>query len=127
MTNTIQQSPLVAARVLVGVYAALSIATVAAIAVLQAVAPDLAGPAAWIRGTIVAATSILMLVFANQAVRGHRRALLRWRIVAAVMIVAIAVIVSIPGLIPLWMRLEQVLCGVLLIGVAALVFRRTHP
>jgi hypothetical protein len=36
------------------------------------------------------------------------------------MVVAIAVIVSIPGLFPVWMKIEQVVCGLLLVGVFAL-------
>jgi hypothetical protein len=33
------------------------------------------------------------------------------------MLVAIAVIISLPGLFPIWMRLEQAACGVILLFV----------
>jgi hypothetical protein len=41
-----------------------------------------------------------------------------------VMLVAIAVVVSIPGLLPLWFVLEQVVCGLLLLAVAILILSR---
>jgi hypothetical protein len=37
------------------------------------------------------------------------------------MTVAIAVIVALPGLIPLWMKVEQSVCGLLLLGVVVTV------
>jgi hypothetical protein len=39
------------------------------------------------------------------------------------MVVAIVVIVALPGTFPVWMKVEQSACGVLLIGVVALVNR----
>jgi hypothetical protein len=115
---------LILARRLVVGYLVVSLITVVVLAALQWMLPGQAGTTAWIRGCIVAASSILMLVFAGRAAAGDRRALLRWRIVVVVMIVAIGVIVSISGFIPVWMRLEQVLCGIMLIGVAVLILRR---
>ncbi|NIH84290.1 hypothetical protein [Amycolatopsis granulosa] len=74
---------------------------------------------------IVAATAVLMFAFAHRAVRGSRGAWRRWRVMAAVMIVAIVVIVAIPGAFPVWLRIEQGVCGLLLIAVVALISRRS--
>ena len=76
--------------------------------------------AVWIRGTIVLASALLMGAFATRAARGSRRAYLRLRIASAAMVVAIAVIVSLPGLFPAWMRIEQGVCGVLRLGVVVI-------
>ena len=113
------------ARTLVASYVALSLLALIVLAILRAAAPHEAAIPAWIRGSVVAATGILMFVFATHAVRGSSRALLRSRIVVAVMLVAIAVVVAIPGLLPLWFRLEQVACGLLLLTVAILIFPRS--
>ncbi|MFI0151218.1 hypothetical protein [Streptomyces lydicus] len=37
------------------------------------------------------------------------------------MLVAIAVILAVPGAFPLWLKIEQGVCGLVLLGVAALV------
>lgn len=104
------------AKGLVGCYLALSVATFVAIVVLRNHA-GIVNDAVWIRGTIVAATSVLMLTFAVGAARGSRRAYLRLRIASAAMVVAIAVIIALPGMFPLWLKIEQAVCGLLLVGV----------
>ncbi|MDL9979732.1 hypothetical protein [Microbacterium candidum] len=112
------------ARTVVACYVALSLLSLLALGILSTVAPHEAAVAAWIRGSIVAATGILMFVFATQAVRGSSRGLLRWRIVTAVMMVAIAVVVSIPGLLPPWFVVEQIVCGLLLLTAGTLILPR---
>ena len=108
---------------LVGAYAVLSILTVIAIAILSAVAPDLVSPQAWVRGIIIAATSILTFAFARRAARGSARALLRLRIVVAILLVAVvAVLFFLP--LPVWMVVEQAVCGALLLATAIIIFRR---
>ncbi|HZE39477.1 MAG TPA: hypothetical protein VE172_11775 [Stackebrandtia sp.] len=77
--------------------------------------------AVWVRGSIVALSAVVTTLFAVKAARGGRAMFLRLRIVSAVMVVAIAVVISIPGLFPVWMRIEQGVCGLMLIGVVALV------
>lgn len=62
-----------AATWLVGAYAALSTLTVVAILIFSAVAPSLVNPQAQVRSVIVAATSLLTLVFAVRAARGDER------------------------------------------------------
>jgi hypothetical protein len=52
--------------------------------------------------------------------RGTSRAYLRLRIVSTVTVVAIAVTIALPGTFPLWMKIEQGFCGLLLLGVVFL-------
>lgn len=108
------------AKGLVGCYLVLSVATFVAIVALHD-HPGIVNSAVWIRGTIVAAASVLMFMFAAQTARGSRRGYLRLRIASAAMVVAIAVIVSLPGTFPVWFRIEQAVCGLLLVGVVVSV------
>ncbi|NUW46227.1 hypothetical protein [Nonomuraea rhodomycinica] len=122
-TDALARSSLHTARILIAAYATLSLLTVAAIAVLSAVAPSLVSPQAWVRGVIVAATSILTLGFARRAARrAGDRALLRLRIVLVVILVAVVgVLLFVP--LPGWMVAEQGVCGLLLLCAAVLAFR----
>jgi hypothetical protein len=113
-----------AVKWLVGAYLILSMLTVAAIITFSDTAPALVTPQAWVRGIIVAATSILTFVFARRAARGNPRALLRLRIVVAVILIAIAAVLLFLPL-PLWMFIEQVACGALLLATAVIIFRPT--
>jgi hypothetical protein len=108
---------------LVGGYLGLSLLTLVAIVLLRG-DPHAVTPAVWVRGTIVAGTALLTFAFARAAARGSRRALLRLRITSAVMLVAIVVIVALPGAFPVWLRIEQAVCGLLLLGVVVLVNSR---
>jgi Flp pilus assembly protein TadB len=75
-----------------------------------------------VRGVIVAATSFLSFRFATRAARGDARALLRLRIVVAIVTVAVvAVLLFVP--LPSWMVVEQVASGVLLAAVAVVILR----
>ena len=107
-------------RVLVGGYVSLSVLTVVAI-VLMRDHPDLVPPQVWVRGIIVAAAALLMALFVRQTTRGSRRSYLRLRLTSGIMLAAIIVIIALPGDFPLWMKIEQAVCGVLLLGVVALV------
>lgn len=95
--------------------------TVAAIITLSAIAPNLVTPQAWVRGIIVAATSVLTFVFANRAAKGSQRALLRLRIAVAVILIAIGAVLFFLSL-PLWMIVEQAACGALLLATAVIIF-----
>ncbi|MFC9279164.1 hypothetical protein [Streptomyces collinus] len=108
------------AKRLVGCYLALSVATLVAVFLLR----DHAGvvdDAVWTRTVIVVGSAALTYTFAQGAAGGSRRAFLRLRIVTAAMTVAVAVIVALPGLFPLWLRIEQSVCGLLLLGVVRVV------
>jgi hypothetical protein len=105
---------------LVGCYLGLSVLTLVAIVLLRN-NTAIVTPAVWIRGTIVAASALLTTSFAAQMARGSSRGYLRLRLVSAIMLVAIAVIIALPGTFPLWMKIEQGVCGLLLLGVVLLV------
>ena len=107
-------------QLLVAGYLAISVLTLAAVIALRHHA-TLVNDAVWVRGTIVVASALLTVLFARSAARGSRRGFLRLRIVSAAMLVAIVVIIALPGTFPLWMKGEQAICGLLLLGVALLV------
>jgi hypothetical protein len=119
----IASAALRSARTLVGVYLSVSALAVVALVALHG-HPALVNPASWVRASIVLVSAVLMFLFARGAVAGSRRAWLRVRIVSAVMFVAIVVIASLPGFLPGWLRVEQCLCGALLLPVVVLVNRR---
>jgi len=106
-------------RGFLGCYLALSALTVAATALLRLRAVDVT-PAVWTRESIVLASAVATYAFAVRAGRGSRRALLRLRLVSAVMLAAIAVVVALPGAFPGWLRIEQAGCGLLLLPVVVL-------
>jgi hypothetical protein len=107
-------------QLLVAGYLAISVLTLIAIIALRNNATAV-NDAVWTRGTIVVASAALTFLFARRAAQGSRKGYLRLRIVSAVMLVAIVVIISLPGTFPLWMKGEQAVCGLLLLGVALLV------
>ncbi len=107
-------------KLLVGCYLGLSALTLAAIILMRNDTAEV-NDVVWVRATIVVGSALLMTSFAARAAGGSARAYLRLRIVSALMVVAIAVLISIPGFLPLWMRIEQGVCGLLLIGVVVVV------
>ena len=105
---------------LVGCYLGISVLTLVAIVIMRNNTATV-NDAVWIRGVIVVASALLMTTFVTRAARGHIRAYLRLRLVSAIMVVAIVVIIALPGTFPLWMKIEQGGCGLLLIGVVLIV------
>jgi hypothetical protein len=81
--------------------------------------------AAWVRSVIVVATALILMSAATLAGRGSRGAFWRLRIISIVTTVAIVVIVVLPGTFPVWLKVEQSVCGVLMLGVALLANGRT--
>ncbi|HKN98627.1 MAG TPA: hypothetical protein VJX10_16025 [Pseudonocardiaceae bacterium] len=112
--------PMRAVRVLAGSYLAISAVTLVAI-VLMRDNTAMVNSAVWIRGTLVVASALLTLLFTARAAAGSRRAFLRLRIVSAVTVVAIVLVVALPDPFPLWLKIEQVACGLVLIGVVVQV------
>ncbi|MEV1174060.1 hypothetical protein [Nonomuraea sp. NPDC049784] len=106
-------------RLLTGGYLGISVLTLVAV-VLFRDDPSVVNDAVWVRGTIVAVSALATFAFAVGTSRGSRRAYLRLRIISAVMVVAIVVIIALPGLFPVWMKIEQGVCGLVLLGVVAI-------
>lgn len=104
-------------------YLGLSVITLVVAAVFRDDAA-MVNDAVWIRGTFVLLSAVVMMLLAARVARGSRGAYRRMRIIAVVVVVAIAVIASWPGLLPVWMRAEQVVCGLLLLGVVLQLFGR---
>ena len=94
------------AKLLVGSYLGISLLALVAIVVLRNHAA-VVNSAVWTHGTIVAISAVLLFTFAVRAARGSSRAYLRLRLASAIMVVAIAVIIALPGTFPLWMKIEQ--------------------
>jgi hypothetical protein len=99
----------------------LSAAMIAFVAVLAVFGVGV-DSAVWIRGSFVVASGIVLLAIARVAARGSRSALIRLRIIMPVVIIALIVIVSIPGLLPDWARVEQAVCGALLLPAAVMIW-----
>lgn len=104
-------------RILVASYLTLSILTVVAVFLMRDHA-GLVNTAVWVRTCIVAASAALMMSFVV------RRACTRLRIVSTIMLVAITVILAVPGDFPLWLKVEQAICGLLLVGVVIRAWQR---
>lgn len=114
------QAALRGVRAFVLSYLTVSVLTLIGVVVLRN-HPEIVNSAVWIRGTVVVASALLTLSFTVRAARGSKRAFLRLRIVSAVMVAAIATIIALPGTFPVWMKIEQGVCGLLLLGVVAIV------
>ncbi|MFH8682989.1 hypothetical protein [Streptomyces lydicus] len=107
-------------KLLVGCYLGISVLTLVAVVLLSGDAA-LVTDAVWVRVVIVVASALLMFLSAVRTARGSRRAYRRLRILSGVMLAAIAVILAVPGAFPVWLKIEQGVCGLVLLGVAALV------
>lgn len=106
-------------KLLTGGYLALSWLTMGAVYLLRD-HHSMVNDNVWVRGGIVALASLLSFALARRAARGSRGAYRRLRILSAVMAVAVVVIVSLPGFLPPWMRIEQAVCGLLLLRVVVI-------
>lgn len=110
-------------KVLVGTYLALGVATLVAIWLMRddhAAVTD----AVWTRATLVVAGAAVLYLFTHRAAQGSRRAYLRVRLVSAIMLVAIVVIVVLPGVFPVWMRVDQAVVGLVVLGIVTAVNSR---
>ena len=104
-------------------YLGIGIAALVAVILLRNHPAEVNGPA-WVRSIIVVATALVLLSAATLASRGSRGAFLRLRVISIVTTVAIVVIVALPGTFPVWLKIEQSVCGVLMLGVALLANSR---
>lgn len=111
-------------KLLAGGYLGISALAVVAIVLLRH-HPAEVNSAVWAHGIVVAASALVAFGLAVRAARGSRRAFRRLRIGSAVIVVAIAVTIALPGSFPLWMKAEQGVAGLLMIAIAVLV-NRSH-
>jgi hypothetical protein len=102
-------------------YLAVSLLTIAVMIVLNHNAAIAPAPV-WVRGLIVVLHAAITLAFAVRMARGSRVGYTLLRLSSAGMLVAIAVILAIPGDFPLWFKIDQGICGVLLLGVIMVLF-----
>ena len=84
-------------RALTAGYLAISLAAIAAL-VLHAGG----GASAWVHAVVVGATALGSFSASILASRGQRGAFIRLRVFSVVLVVAVAVIVALPGSFPLW-------------------------
>lgn len=103
-----------------GAFAAVSAVMIAFLGIASATGIGFES-AIWVRCSLVLASAVVVLAIAASASRGSRAAWVRLRIISPVIVVAVVVIVSIPGFLPDWVRIEQAVCGLLLLPVAILV------
>lgn len=96
-------------------------AAMEAVLVAQSVTGTSVDSAIWIRCSLVLASALTLLLLTVAAARGSRTAWIRARIIAPIVVIAVVVIVSIPGFLPDWVRLEQGVCGALVLPVAILL------
>lgn len=107
-----------------GYYVALSFTTVGTMVALHFNTTTVIPDPVWVRASIVAVASLFSLFFALRALAGSPKMLLRLRIVTALMLAAIVVIVALPGMFPLWFKLEQIACALLLLPAVIRMNRR---
>lgn len=82
---------------------------------------QLVNEAVWVRSSVVLITSAAMFLMALMAARGHRPSLLRLRIVSIIVPLVIVVIIVLPDPFPVWMKVQQGLCALVVAGAAVLV------
>jgi hypothetical protein len=122
MANKRAQSDLATTSGLVGLYVVIVLATLVALGVLAAAAPDLATPEAWGHAVVVAVFAVLLPLRLRVARRGSRRALTAVGVIAVVLALVNAVEAFLPAF-PGWMRAEMVVVAVLMGTVGVLVTR----
>jgi hypothetical protein len=104
------------ARVLLGGYAALSVRALLAIVVFSG-NPDVVTGAVWIRGSVLAVASLITFALGVSMATGSRSNYRRVQIIALAQVVAVVVIECIPGAFPVWFKVENGVCGALLVIV----------
>jgi hypothetical protein len=108
---------------LVGGYIVISLGAVVALYIMRT-NTEFASKEAWVHGVIIAITAIIMGILTRLAVMGNAKSYLRLRITTLILLFAIIATTAIPGDFPIWMKTEQVVSGLLLLGVVALLNHR---
>ena len=101
---------------LLAAFLVISVSTVVAV-VLMRHNPVLVTTSVWVRTPLVAASAAVLLLLARRAAGGHRGSFRRLRIISMVVLAAIVGVVAWPGAFPVWLRVEQAVCGLLMLSV----------
>ena len=101
----------------VGAHVAIVVGTVAALGVLSATVPGLASRVSGTHAVIVAAFAVVLSLRMRAARAGSSRALLAVGIIAAVLLLVNVIEAAIPGLFPLWMRVEMIGIAIVMVVV----------
>jgi hypothetical protein len=101
---------------LLAAFLVISVSTVVAV-VLMRHDPARVTTAVRVRTPLVAASAAVLLLLARRAAAGHRGSFRRLRIISMVVLAAIIAVVAWPGAFPLWLRVEQAVCGVFMLSV----------
>ena len=107
-------------KLLTGGYLGVSALAVVAIVLMRHHSAEV-NSSVWTHGILVAASALVAFGLAVRAARGSLGAYRRLRIMSVALVAAIAVIAALPGSFPLWMKAEQGVAGLFMIGVAVLV------
>lgn len=105
--------------------AAVSLAALGVAAILSAVDPADVNWVVWLRGTVVAAASVVFIFVTRAAARGSRGAYTRMRWVSLLAPIGIVLIILAPDTgYPAWMKIEQGAVGVIIGIIAVFLHRR---
>lgn len=124
MVNTLRDSRYLAvADSVVRVYVAVAVATLGVLAVLSAAAPRQAPREAWGHAIIVAVFAVVLPLRLRAARRGSLRALRAAGLIASALLLVNVVEATVPGFVPIWMRIEMAGIAILMAAVIGLVIR----
>lgn len=124
MVNKLNSSRhLVTARVLVHVYVLVAVVTLAVLAVLSAAVPRQAPGEAWGHAIVVAVFAVLLPLRLRAARAGSVGALRAVGLIASALFLVNVVEASVPGFVPVWMRIEMIGIAVLMAVVIGFVIR----
>lgn len=111
------------ATALVVVYVVVVVGTLAALAVLTAMRSPAATVEAWVHAAIVGVLGILLPLRLRSARRGSASATRAVAIISGVLLAVNVVEAALPGLFPVWMRIEMVGIAALMAAVLVLTIR----
>lgn len=120
METTTQQRIFGTVKKLIAIYGAFSVAVLAVVVVLSVSGHEVSS-FMWGRAAGMFASAVVTYGFTVLAERGKRWAYVRVRIIAVVVPVAVIVIDSIPGALPLWFAVLQIAGAAALVPAAFLV------
>lgn len=104
-------------------YVAVVAGTIIALGVLSALAPAQATAEAWGHALIVSVFAVLLPLRLRAAKRGSSRAYAAVGIISTAMLIVNVAEALIPGLFPVWMRIEMVGIAALMAVIVVLVWR----